>query len=454
MIHPGHYVAIFGGAVSGAEAAYQLSQRGIRVVVFDQQTLPYGKIEDGLPKWHVKLRDKEEGNINEKLSNEFVEFVPNVRLGRDISFEEVVKQWGFSAVIMATGAWRDRPLPVEGIDDYIGNGFYYQNSFINWFNHCHEPDYSGIQYEIEDGALVIGGGLASIDVVKVLMMENVRKALEEKGHKTDIFKMDRGINKVLDELGYTLEDLGVKGCTLFYRRRGMDMPLSPAETNTPELLEKAQTVRAKILNTFQTRFLFDVKELHSPIETIVEDGRLVGMVFQENKMEDGKAVPVEGSRIEYRGPLTISSIGSIPEPIDGVPSDGQVFRVADSNLCRIDGYDNVFAVGNAVTGRGNINESLKHGREISQNIMDDYLDWQEEDFQELLRQREASVAEQMNDLSGYLADKEVLPVEKIEAIQNRIAGYQEEAGYNGNFMKWVDQHLPKRLEDMLEGVSH
>src|SRR5690606_373433 len=103
-----HLVAIFGGAVSGAEAAYQLSQSGIQSIVFEQNKLPYGKIEDGLPKWHAKLRDKEENNINEKLSNANVTFVPCVRLGQDIDFEDIAKNWGFSAILLATGAWRDR----------------------------------------------------------------------------------------------------------------------------------------------------------------------------------------------------------------------------------------------------------------------------------------------------------------------------------------------------------
>jgi flavin-dependent dehydrogenase len=71
-----HLIAIFGGAVSGAEAAYQLSQRGIESVVFDQNILPYGKIEDGLPKWHAKLRDQEEEKINQKLNHELIHFVP------------------------------------------------------------------------------------------------------------------------------------------------------------------------------------------------------------------------------------------------------------------------------------------------------------------------------------------------------------------------------------------
>ena len=30
--------------------------------------------------------------------------------------------WGFSAVVLACGAWRDRPLPVEGADAFVGRG--------------------------------------------------------------------------------------------------------------------------------------------------------------------------------------------------------------------------------------------------------------------------------------------------------------------------------------------
>ena len=103
-----HFVAIFGGAVAGSEAAGQLAARGFRVVVFDQSILPYGKIEDGLPKWHYKLRDKEERRIDEKINHPNIMYVPKVKLGRDIDFEDVLK-WGFNTIILATGAWRDRP---------------------------------------------------------------------------------------------------------------------------------------------------------------------------------------------------------------------------------------------------------------------------------------------------------------------------------------------------------
>ena len=43
-------VLIIGGAVSGSTAAKKLTENGIRCIIVDQNRLPYGKIEDGLPR--------------------------------------------------------------------------------------------------------------------------------------------------------------------------------------------------------------------------------------------------------------------------------------------------------------------------------------------------------------------------------------------------------------------
>ena len=249
-----HFIAVFGSAVAGSEAAYQLSKRGFRVVVFDQGLLPYGKIEDGLPMWHWKLRNKEEQNIDSKLDQPNILFVPGVKLGRDLGFQEVI-DWGFSAIILATGAWKDRPLPIEGIEMFINKGLIYQNTFIHWFNHHHEPGYRGEQIEIQDNAVVIGGGLASLDVVKVLMIKTVHRALAEREIEVDLFTLEHGINKILEKHELTLQDLGVHGCTLYYRRRAIDMPLSPMPDDTPENLKKAQLERQKILENYKKKNL-------------------------------------------------------------------------------------------------------------------------------------------------------------------------------------------------------
>ncbi len=444
-----HIIAIFGGAVSGAEAAYQLSRRGIRTVVFEQNALPYGKIEDGLPKWHTKLRDKEEANINEKLSHPLVSFVPNVRLGEEIEFQDITKNWGFSAILLATGAWRDRPLSIEGIDDYVGKGLYYQNPFIFWYNHKHEPDYQGEQIVARDGAVVIGGGLASIDVAKALMMETVEKALFERGISVNMFDLERGIAKVLDSQGLALSDLGLKGCTLIYRRRVKDMPLSPAETDTPEKLAKAEMVREKVLQNAQAKFLFNVLPCHIPVGKIVEDDRLVGLTLRETVVENGRVSEVPGSDKEFRTPLVVSSIGSIPLPMPGVPMQGHVFDVAEGECCRVKGHINVFAIGNAVTGRGNIKESMEHGRSISETIAEAYSDSAEQEMDEQFRNKESIVDENILELLRELKEHAPPDDATSAAIFEKVNALQKKAGYSGDYMEWIKSHLPIRLEEMV-----
>src|ERR1700737_2139259 len=132
MTNPGHhFIAVIGGAISGSVAAEILADHGIRVAVFEQNTRPYGKIEDGLPRWQA--------------------------------------------------------------EQYVGKGLVYQNPFIYWYNHKNEKDYLGPRYETPDEAVVMGGGLASIDVVKVLQLENYERALRARGIQTSMHELEKGI---------------------------------------------------------------------------------------------------------------------------------------------------------------------------------------------------------------------------------------------------------------------
>ncbi len=439
-----HLVAVFGGAVSGSEAAFQLAERGIASIVFDQNALPYGKIEDGLPKWHTKLRDKEIKRINEKLSHPLVTYVPLTKLGRDISFEEIAFM-GFCAVLLAIGAWRDRPLPVAGVDEYEDKGLIYQNSFIYWYNHKHEPNYKGKTYEIKDGTIIIGGGLASLDVAKVIMFELVQKALKERGHDIDLFKLDRSIAKVLEKLDLTLDDLGIKGCTLYYRRRIKDMPLSPAPADTPEKLAKVQMIQEKILNNYRSKYLFNVEPLHVPVDKIVEDGKLTGLVFQRTKIEHGKLDTIPGE-IRVNAPCVISSIGSIPHMIPGIPTKGQTYDIEDAVYCSIAGYPRIFALGNTVTGRGNIKESMAHGREIAENVIEGYMGHAngtpKDEVKERIRTAITKITEEIRNCS--------VTDENRARIESMVAEHHKRVGYEGDYMAWVDEHMPVRLEELID----
>ena len=159
-----HVIAVIGAATAGSEIAKILAQRGALVIVFEQNPRPYGKIEDGLPRWHVKQRHDEYEEINKRLEHPNIEFVPHSRLGREIDFEELRTQWGLNVIVLTHGAWRDRPFPVQGADQFVDRGLVYQNPLIYWFNHYLEKSYDGPRYDLTPGAIVVGGtagGLAA-----------------------------------------------------------------------------------------------------------------------------------------------------------------------------------------------------------------------------------------------------------------------------------------------------
>jgi hypothetical protein len=322
---PQHVVLIIGGGVSGSEVALQLARRGIHCVVIDQNQRPYGKIEDGLPRWHAHLRRQEMGKIDQRLDHPGVHFVPRTKLGRDTDLRQLLG-WGPSALVLAVGAWRDRPLPVPGVDGYAGRGFYYQNPFVYWFNHYPEPGYRGPQVELADGALVVGGGLASLDVVKMLMLETVARALTARGHVVDLYDMERrGISAALTERGLTLADLGLRGCTLTYRRGVEDMPVAEVpEDSAPEHTERVRATRRKLMHKFLERYLCGFRDHRAPVGLLTDGGRLGGLRLAATEVRGGHVFTLPGTEEDVASRLTVSSVGSIPEPLDGIPMDGDL----------------------------------------------------------------------------------------------------------------------------------
>ena len=447
-----HYVAVIGGSVSGSQAANILAEKGYKVVVFEMNDLPYGKIEDGLPKWHVNLRDKQEKNIDQKLDHPNIYFIPSVKIGRDIDFEDLLNQWGFSIIIFASGAWQDRALPVDGIDKFIDNGLIYQNSLLYWYNHKHESDYKGIKYELKDRTIVIGGGLASLDVMKLGMIELVQNALEkEKGIKIDMFTFEKkGLAKVLDETGFTLKDLNLYGMTLVYRRNATDMPLKTPKDNTKENIEKARVVSDKLLNKYVENFLFHFVPLSSPVDKVEENGILKGIVFQKNEIIDGKLLVKEGETFVLETPMVISSIGSLPEKIDGLPYQYSLLKMIGESGYRVEGFSNVFAIGNTVTGQGNIRESKKHGVLMTNKIIDDHIE-KADFFEEWLGAYNESltgeIKDQMGEIEKEILSKDSVPDRLLQNMEDKIKTYQERVGYS-NYQEWIRSKTPIRLENM------
>ncbi len=371
---PKPVVAIIGGAVAGSEAAAACAARGAIPIVFEQGERPYGKIEDGLPRWHKKLRDKEYRRINENLGSAEVLFVPKTEIGADLSWDELYQRLGFSAVVLANGAWHDRRLPVDGADVYDGRGLAYQNEFVYWFNHYEDAGYDGPVFEVPGDAIVVGGGLASIDVVKIINLELYARALRDRGIEVDLTEMElKGIPRTLEAHGITAEELGIAGATLYYRRRKEDMPLASADNPTPDKLAKLQAARVKIMDRVIKKYFVKFEPLCRPIDTLTEGNRLTGIRFQRTEVVDGRVRGLEGTEFDVPSSLVISSIGSIPRPIDGIPTKGELYHYDSWDTGEVHGLPGVFGLGNVLTGKGNIKDSRANAIEIIEKVVAAYL---------------------------------------------------------------------------------
>ena len=445
-----YVIAVIGGATAGAEAAGMLAEHGAIVVVFEQNLRPYGKIEDGLPRWHVKLRQKEYETVDQRLDRPEVHFVPSTKIGRDIDFRALATEWGFTAVILAVGAWRDRPLPLEGADRYIGRGLIYQNPLIYWFNHFCEAGYTGPQYQIEDGAIAVGGGLASLDVMKVLQLETVRLALERRATHADVLHLEAaGIPDALAAHGLSWDALGLKGATLFYRRRIEHMPLMeiPDDTDAARR-QKLEATRRRIVEKAMQKYLFQVRPQCVPVGLLVENDRLVGLRFQRTEIAGARTIPVEGAIEEVRAPLVISSIGSIPAALPGIPQRGEVYDFTDPQLGRLAGYDTVFGAGNVVSGKGNILASRKHSIQVGTHVIEQFLGLNEDHHmgeEAALDTITGSVNDSVERIAEWVRTRPLLDADKVEAILRRVHARQQAVGYSGSYREWIKRDAPAEV---------
>jgi len=446
-----HIALVIGAGVAGSEAAYQLARHGIRVIVVDQNALPYGKIEDGLPLWHIGLRDRVEEDIDRKLRHPKIKFLPLFRLGKDMQLQELMSNYAFDAVILAFGAWKDRPLPVEGIEKFKETGqLIYQNDLLKWYNHRHEPGYDGPQFEIQDGVTVIGGGLSSLDVMKIVMMELAGKKLKEKfGLDYDLFTLERkGIKKILEENGLRWEDLGLKGATLVYRRSAREMPLKIPASDDPADKEKARDIAEKLLNTYKEKFGFRFIPNAVPAGFEEENGKLKALILERTQTRDGKLIRT-GETFRHETPQVISSIGSVPVKLPGIPYDGDSIKTEGPLKAQVSGYENLFAVGNAVTGKGNIKMAKEHGRQAMKN----WIETRRKPVAGVLRQLDDKYLEDTDkraeSISEYILTKPVPTQEEVERIWELVENRRKAIGYT-NYDEWIRRHKPVRLEELLK----
>ncbi|TFG39647.1 MAG: FAD-dependent oxidoreductase [Candidatus Aminicenantes bacterium] len=151
-------VAVIGAGPAGLSAAHVLSLKGYRVTVFEAEPEPGGMLYCAIPEYRLP-REVIRKEI-QSLLDENIEVICNTSLGTDFSIDSRLAD-GYSAVLLALGAHKSRPL---GLDKEDAPGVYPSIEFLKAFNQRGE--------QLAKGRVgVIGGGNSAIDAARTALRQ-------------------------------------------------------------------------------------------------------------------------------------------------------------------------------------------------------------------------------------------------------------------------------------------
>lgn len=269
----GKNIAIIGGGPAGMAAAYQLRRKGHASVIFDDHEELGGMFKYGIPGYRTP-RDFLDHEIQRILDLGDIEVRLNTRVGRDVSVEDVEKE--FDAVVWALGCQTGRNLPVANGDaPNCVSGV----KFLEAFN-------KGILKVTADKVVCVGGGDTSIDVVSVARRLGKIPALDKKEAPEYVIG-----GYVAHDAAYAAarEGAEVTLTSLFAREE-----MTAAEHEVHDALHEGVRIDDGVM----------------PIEVVLNDeGRATALRMAKCTLEDGRPTPVEGTEYDIECDLIVSAIG-------------------------------------------------------------------------------------------------------------------------------------------------
>jgi NADPH-dependent glutamate synthase beta subunit-like oxidoreductase len=158
------HIAIVGSGPAGCYLAERLVREapGSRIDIIDRLPTPYGLVRAGVAPDHQSIKAVSRV-FDRVLTRNGVAFWGNVEIGRDVTLDEL--RGLYDAVVIATGAPRDRRLGVPGEDL---PGIVPSGRFVGWLN-AH-PDHASAPFDLAAvrSAVVVGNGNVALDVVRLL----------------------------------------------------------------------------------------------------------------------------------------------------------------------------------------------------------------------------------------------------------------------------------------------
>ena len=321
-------VAIVGSGPAGLTCAGDLVKMGHQVAVFEALhefggVLAYGIPEFRLPKQIVK----EEVENLERMG---VTFRKNVVIGKTLTVDNLIKDQGFNAVFIGTGAGLPRFMNVPG-ENLVG--VLSSNEFLTRVNLMKAYDFPRYETPVVECrgkvVAVVGGGNTAMDSARVALR------------------------------------LGAKEVYIIYRRTEAEMPARDEEVHHG----RDEGLQFKFLHN-PTEFLGD------------EQGFLTGVKLQQMEMGEPDAtgrrrpVPIEGAVVEMDIDVAIIAIGNGSNPIikRSMPDlaftpRGNIIVDDETQQANLEG---IYAGGDIVTGGATVIRAMGAGRKAAAAI-DAYL---------------------------------------------------------------------------------
>ncbi|WP_340587948.1 FAD-dependent oxidoreductase [Erythrobacter alti] len=374
------HIAIVGSGPAGyytAEAAQKAFGDDVRVDVFDMLPVPYGLIRTGVAPDHQSIKGVARRYEKTALT-ENVRFVGNVAIGRDLEIAEL--QELYDAVVLATGAPRDRQLgmPGEDLENVFGSA-----AFVGWYNG--HPEFADLDPDLSgDTAVVIGMGNVALDVARILaktveelegsdIVSHAYDALNASSIERIIILGRRGPHQIM----MTPKELGELGslerAAPHVERDDLpeeveDAMLEPGLRKSVTLLRQyaatPEHIRAEKQIAIEFAFFTQPKSL-------IGNDKVEQIEIEHTKLEKGRAVGT-GEIRQLPAQLVISCIGYQTAPIPGVPFDTRAGRFANDDGRILPG---LYCVGWAKRGpSGTIGTNRPDGQGIVELIAADLAD--------------------------------------------------------------------------------
>ncbi|GAB3401901.1 FAD-dependent oxidoreductase [Schumannella luteola] len=387
----------------------------VSIDLFDHLPAPYGLVRYGVAPDHPRIK----GIINalrDVLDRGDIRIFGNVRFGVDITLDDLKKH--YNAVIFATGAVKDAPLDIPGID---AEGSYGAAEFVSWFDG--HPDVPR-EWPLEAQSLaVIGNGNVALDVARMLAKHpedllpteipaNVYEGLK-KSPITDVHVFGRRGPTQVKFTPLELRELG--------ELRDVDMIVHEEDFDYDEASEaalktnKQVMVIDKVLKQWRQREVGQAsRRLHlhffaKPLEVVADsDGRVASFKYERTEPDGAGGVRGTGEIREVPIQALYRAVGYFGSELDGVPFDAERGVIPNHEGQALDEHNEivpgVYATGWIKRGPvGLIGHTKSDAMETVSHLVNDQASWwtpespSEESVVELLDARGI----QYTDLDGW-----------------------------------------------------